>query len=124
MADLDKNLENIPEEEEYVNTVVISDDEGNVIDEYVEDFVWTAGKNTYALLISAAEYDCECGCEDHDHDHECGCGHDHGDEEEGAAIVAKVVFLEDGSPEYVAPTDEEYEEAMAAYEKMMEEEEE
>lgn len=116
--DLDKNMEN--EELDDIDVVVITDDEGNESFFYEEMVLPVNGKN-YAILVSCdeEEEDCECGC-GHDHHHEgcdCGC-----EDEEGNAIIAKIEFNEDGEAEYVAPTDEEFAEAMAAYEKFISEE--
>lgn len=95
--------------------VVITDEEGNEYN-YVEEMVFPAGEDQYAILVSI---DGEgCCCEDHDHeehvhdDEECGC-------EEVDVILAKVVKDENGEVVYIEPTDEEFEIAQAAYEKWM-----
>lgn len=104
-------------EEEYDEVIVLKDEEGNEM-YFVEDFIFPVGKKTFAILINVTEQcdDEECGCHEHHHDEECDC------EEE--AILARVEFDEEGNPQYVAPTDEEYEEAMTAYDALEFDEEE
>ena len=43
--------------------------------------------------------------------------------EDENVIIARIEFNEEGEPEYVAPTDEEFEAVKVAYEKFWEEEE-
>lgn len=97
--------------------VVITDEEGNEYN-YIEEMVFPAGDDKYAILVSI-DGDAECGCEDHDHDHDhedgCCC------EEEVDVILAKIVKDENGEVEYIEPTDEEFEIAQQAYEKLMDE---
>ena len=93
--------------------VVITDEDGNEYN-YVEEMVFPAGEDEYAILVSIDGDECGCGCEEeHIHDEECDC------EEEVDVILAKVVKDEDGEVEYIEPTDEEFEIAQKAYEELM-----
>lgn len=93
--------------------VVITDEDGNEYN-YVEEMVFPAGEDEYAILVSIDGDECGCGCEEeHIHDEECDC------EEEVDVILAKVVKDEDGEVEYIEPTDEEFEMAQKAYEELM-----
>ncbi|MBO8461375.1 MAG: DUF1292 domain-containing protein [Firmicutes bacterium] len=93
--------------------VVITDEDGNEYN-YVEEMVFSAGEDEYAILVSIDGDECGCGCEEeHIHDEECDC------DEEVDVILAKVVKDEDGEVEYIEPTDEEFEMAQKAYEELM-----
>ena len=71
----------------------------------------------YALLVPTCEDDEEeeghCHC--HDHNHE--------EDDDDAAFFAKIVLDESGEEAYIEPTDEEFEAVLAAYEALMDEEE-
>ena len=85
------------------------DEEGNEYN-YVEEMVFDAGSDKYAILVSIdGDEECEC----HEHDEQCGC------EEEVDVILAKIVKDENGEVEYIEPTDEEFEIAQQAYEELM-----
>lgn len=93
--------------------VVITDEDGNEYN-YVEEMVFPAGEDEYAILVSIDGDECGCGCEEeHIHDEECDC------DEEVDVILAKVVKDENGEVEYIEPTDEEFEIAQKAYEELM-----
>lgn len=102
MSDQEKDL---LEENEEDLVVVITDEEGNEF-YYREEMIIPVGDQKFALLVSV--HDCE--------DEECDC------EDEDDAILAKIVIGEDGKEEYIDPTDEEFEAARKAYEKILEEE--
>lgn len=93
--------------------VVITDEEGNEYN-YVEEMVFPAGDDQYAILVSIDGDDCECGEHHHEHDEECGC-----EDEEVDVILAKIIKDENGEVEYIEPTDEEFEIAQQAYEELM-----
>lgn len=101
----DQEKELLEENEEDL-VVVITDEEGNEF-YYREEMIIPVGDQKFALLVSV--HDCE--------DEECEC-------EEDDAILAKVIIGEDGKEEYIDPTDEEFEVARKAYEKILEEEDE
>ena len=94
--------------------IEMTDEEGNKY-YYLEEMVIPVGDEQYALLIEV-DQDGEII---HYHDEDCGCG-----EDDENVIVAKIVVNEDGGEEYIEPTDEEYDAVQAAYEKIMDEEEE
>ena len=99
----------VVEEDTEGTVVVITDEEGNEYN-YVEEMVFDAGSDKYAILVSIdGDEECEC----HEHDEECGC------EEEVDVILAKIVKDENGEVEYIEPTDEEFEIAQQAYEELM-----
>ena len=94
--------------------VVMTDDEGNDY-YYVQELILEVQGDKYALLVPT--------CEDEDEEH-CDC-HDHGDDDdEDAAFFAKMVLDESGEEAYIEPTDEEFEAVLAAYEALMDEDEE
>lgn len=98
MEELKNN--SVVEEDTEGTVVVITDEEGNEYN-YVEEMVFDAGSDKYAILVSI------------DGDEECGC------EEEVDVILAKIVKDENGEVEYIEPTDEEFEIAQQAYEELM-----
>lgn len=87
-----ENMEAMEEEQ----IVVITDDEGNEL-YFREEMVVPVGKKNFAIL---AQINLE-------------------DEEENV-IIARIEFDENGEEVYLAPTDEEFDEVKAAYEKLME----
>ena len=91
--------------------VVITDEDGNEM-YFREEMVIPVGEKSFAVL-SALDAD-DCGCEDE----ECHCLQD---EDDGADIVvmARIEIDEDGNEIYLGPTDEEFEEVKAAYEKLV-----
>ena len=79
MEELKNN--SVVEEDTEGTVVVITDEEGNEYN-YVEEMVFDAGSDKYAILVSIdGDEECEC----HEHDEECGC------EEEVDVILAKIV---------------------------------
>ena len=97
--------------------VVMTDDEGNEY-YYVQELILEVQGDKYALLVPACEEDEaeeQCHCHDHEHDHE--------EDDEDSAFFAKMVLDESGEEAYIEPTDEEFEAVMAAYEALMDEEE-
>ena len=97
--------------------VFITDDEGNEY-YYVQELILEVQGDKYALLVPACEEDEaeeQCHCHDHEHDHE--------EDDEDSAFFAKMVLDESGEEAYIEPTDEEFEAVMAAYEALMDEEE-
>ena len=93
--------------------VVMTDDEGNEY-YYAQELILQVDGDKYALLVPT--------CSD-DEEEECHC-HEHGDDDdEDAAFFAKMVLDESGEEAYVEPTDEEFEAVLAAYEALMDEEE-
>ena len=90
-----ENMEAMEEEQ----IVVITDDEGNEL-YFREEMVVPVGKKNFAILAQINLEDCECEDED------CHC-HEHEEDENGEEV-------------YLAPTDEEFDEVKAAYEKLME----
>ena len=90
--------------------VEMTDDEGNVF-YYVEEMIIPVDGVNFALLVEVKDEhthgaDCDCGCDDDD------------------VIIAKIVTGADGQEEYVEPTDEEFDKVQAAYEKLLDEDDE
>ena len=112
---MDENKDMEMEEEYEEEIVVITDDEGN--DEYFrEDLVIPVGDKKFAILVAVDTDGCDCGEE------ECDCEHDDEcDDDCDNVIVARMEEDENGETVYISPTDEEFEEVKAAYEKLMEE---
>ena len=92
--------DNPPEAEGVI--VEMTDDEGNVY-LYSEELVFPVGDQRFAILISLDEEDSE---EDY----------------EPEVIMSKIVVDENGEDLYVEPTDEEFEAAQDAYDKLFDEE--
>lgn len=90
--------------------VVITDEEGNE-SYFAVEMVLPVGGKSFAVLVEVED----CGCEEEG----CHCHHD--EDEDENVIIARVDFDEDGNEIYVGPTDEEFEEVKAAYEKLVEE---
>ena len=96
--------------------VVMTDDDGNEY-YYVQELILEVQGDKYALLVPT--------CEDEEEEGNCHCHeHDHEDEDEDAAFFAKIVLDESGEETYIEPTDEEFEAVLAAYEALMDEEDE
>lgn len=91
---------------EEVQVVTITGEDG--AEEYYEEAATLElDDKVFAILVpfhDEEEHD-HCGCD-------CGC-------EDGEAIIARIDII-DGEPVYVAPTDEEFEQAAKAYDAMME----
>jgi len=95
--------------------VVMTDNEGNEY-YYVQELILEVQGDKYALLVPTFEEDDEEGhCHCHDHNHE--------EDDEDSAFFAKMVLDESGEEAYIEPTDEEFEAVLAAYEALMDEEE-
>ena len=110
---MSENKDNVVDEldMEDQDVVVITDDEGNEF-YYVEEEVFAVGEDKYAILVPLQDCeheDCECDAKE--------------DEDEDEAIIAKIVIDEDGEEVYCDPTEEEFEKAQEAYEKLWEEQE-
>lgn len=108
---------NTPMDEEQMEDdeiiVVMTDDDGNDY-YYVQELILEVQGDKYALLVPT--------CDDEDEEH-CHC-HDHGEgDDDDAAFFAKMVLDESGEESYIEPTDEEFEAVLAAYEALMDEEE-
>ena len=123
----EKDIAEVMDAEETIETYEFTDDEGQ--DHcFVVESKFKVGKDDYVALLEVdpaifADGDEECGCEEHEHAHAhaetCGCGHDHGEEdldEEPNIILAKIVTDENGEVDIQVPTDEEFEKARIAYE--------
>lgn len=107
MTDIDKDLE-LDDEDSLV--VVMTDEEGNEY-YYTEEMIIPVGDKNFAILVPLAEGDdCECGCE------EDGDG-------DVDVFIARIDIDESGEEVYVDPTDEEFDAVRAAYEELMEDEE-
>lgn len=92
--------------------IEMTDEDGNVF-YYVEEMIIPVGNVNYAMLVEVKN-------EDHKHGAGCDCCCDY---DEDDVIIAKIIVNEDGKEEYVEPTDEEFAEVQAAYEKILDEEE-
>ena len=123
----EKDIAEVMDAEETIETYEFTDDEGQ--DHcFVVESKFKVGKDDYVALLEVdpaifADGDEECGCEEHEHAHAhaetCGCGHNHGEEdmdEEPNIILAKIVTDENGEVDIQVPTDEEFEKARIAYE--------
>jgi uncharacterized protein YrzB (UPF0473 family) len=112
MDDEVKNLTKTQDEAED-QVVVLTDNEGK--ENYFRiDMVYPVGQNTYAVLVpidaeTGEDLGCGCGCDEHEHAHA---------EEDGDAFIVKVDFNEKGEEGFVVPTEAEFQEATAAYEKL------
>lgn len=103
-ANNEVDLDKMPaEEEDLADVVVMTDDKGNETYFY-EEMVFPVGRENFAVLV---QFDPEA--------------EEAPEEEEENVVIAKVQFDADGEPEYVDPTEEEFEAARAAYEKLMDE---
>ena len=81
MEELKNN--SVVEEDTEGTVVVITDEEGNEYN-YVEEMVFDAGSDKYAILVSIdGDEECEC----HEHDEECGC-------EEEVDVIAQQAYEE------------------------------
>ncbi len=96
--------------------VVMTDDEGNEY-YYVQELILEVQGDKYALLVPTCDDDEEEGhCHCHEHNHE--------EDDDEAAFFAKMVLDESGEEAYIEPTDDEFEAVLAAYEALMDEEDE
>ena len=105
----------VPEIDEEVNVVEMTDEDGNVY-LYEEEMIIPIDDEKFALLV-AMPYEDEDDIEHHDHICDCGCGC-----EEEDVIIAKIVTNEDGEEVYVEPTEEEFEMVKQAYNEFFDEE--
>ena len=105
----------VPEIDEEVNVVEMTDEDGNVY-LYEEEMIIPIDDEKFALLV-AMPYEDEDDIEHHDHDHICDCGC-----EEEDVIIAKIVTNEEGEEEYIEPTEEEFEMVKQAYNEFFDEE--
>ena len=114
---MDEEVKNLTynNEETEDQVVVLQDNEGK--DNYFRiDMVYPVAEKTYAVLVPInpeTGEDLDCDCEDHYHEHADG---------EGDAFIVKVDFDEKGEEGFVVPTEVEFKEAIAAYEKLFAEE--
>lgn len=103
----DEKDQDYQDDEETEDTVVVlTDEEGNELN-YREELIIPVNGAQYALLVGI----------DEDGEERL----DENDEED--VLLAKVVSNAHGEVEYVEPTDEEFEAAQAAYDAMMDEDE-
>lgn len=113
VSEKDKPMDEEQMEDDEV-IVVMTDDEGNEY-YYAQELVLQVGGDKYALLVPT--------CADDEEEH-CHCHEHEDDEDEDSAFFAKVVLDESGEEAYIEPTDEEFEAVVAAYDALMEEEDE
>ena len=128
----EKDVADVMDAEETIETFEFTDDEGQEHC-FVVESKFKVGKEEYAALLEVdpaifAEEVEECGCEHeqehahlHAHGETCGCGHDHGeedDDEEPNIILAKIVTDENGEVDLEELTDEEFEKAVKVYESL------
>jgi uncharacterized protein YrzB (UPF0473 family) len=113
VSDKEKNLRKFDETDDENNdnerVVIMTDEDGNEY-YYNEELIIPVGKKRFAILASMEDGD----------DEDCPCGED---EDEMDVFIARIEIDENGEEVYVDPTDEEFEEVRAAYDKIMEEEE-
>lgn len=95
------------DEEREGMVIVLTDEEGNELN-YREEMIIPVDGVRYALLVGI----------DEDGEERL----DENDEED--VLLAKIITNADGEDEYVEPTDEEFNAAQAAYDALMDEEEE
>lgn len=107
--DFELEHDHIDEEE----IVVITDEDGKEM-YFREEMVIPVGEKSFAVLSALEIDDCDCD------DEECHC-HDGEDDDDDNVIIARIEFDEDGNEIYLGPTDEEFDEVKAAYEKLVEE---
>lgn len=94
--------------------IEMTDEDGNVF-YYSEELIIPVDGVNFALLVEIKDVPehgegCTCGCD-------CDC-------EDDDVIIAKIVKGADGEDEYIEPTDEEFEKVRAAYEKLLDAEDE
>ena len=126
----EKDVADVMDAEETIETFEFTDDEGQEHC-FVVESKFKVGKEDYVALLEVdpsifAEED--CGCEhEHEHVHEhahgetCGCGHEHeeeDDEEEPNIILAKIVTDANGEVDLEELTDAEFEKAVKVYESL------
>lgn len=128
----EKDVAEVMDAEEIIETFEFTDDEGQEHC-FVVESKFKVGKEDYVALLEVdpaifAEEEEECGCEhEHEHVHKhahgetCGCGHDHAEEdeeEEPNIILAKIVTDENGEVDLEELTDAEFEKAVKVYESL------
>ncbi|MBQ9378081.1 MAG: DUF1292 domain-containing protein, partial [Schwartzia sp.] len=85
---------------------------------YAQELILQVNGEKYALLVpTVSDEEAEEG--EHHHEDGCGC-----EDEEDAAFFAKIVLDENGEEAYIEPTDEEFEAVCAAYDELLEGEDE
>ena len=105
------------DDEEELDVVELTDEETGETFLYVQEMVIPVNGNNYALLVPYYDEEDDAGRHEHEHGETCDCCGD----EEGDAFFAKIAVNEEGEESYEVLTDEEFEAAMAAYEKLMDE---
>lgn len=108
MAEELEKVQGLEEEYEEVPIVTLTSNDGTEEDYEEIDTLEVDGKMFSILVRIPADDEVE------EHDCDCGCGG------EDTAVIARIDLV-DGEPVYVAPTDEEFEQAAKAYEAMVEE---
>ena len=87
-------------------------------EEMMEELILQVNGEKYALLVpTVSDEEAEEG--EHHHEDGCGC-----EDEEDAAFFAKIVLDENGEEAYIELTDEEFEAVCAAYDELLEGEDE
>ena len=94
--------------------IEMTDEDGNVF-YYSEELIIPVDGVNFALLVEVKDMD--------EHGEGCDCGGDC-DCEDDDVIIAKIVTGADGEDEYIEPTDEEFEKVRAAYDKLLDAEDE
>ena len=126
----EKDIADVMDAEETIETFEFTDDEGQEHC-FVVESKFKVGKEEYVALLEVdpnifAEEEEECGCE-HEHEHvrqhahgeACDCGHDHAEEDdEPNIILAKIVTDANGEVDLEELTDEEFEKAVKVYESL------
>lgn len=109
----DKENEVMEDEDEVIVTFV--DEDGNE-EYYIEEMILEVNGEKFALLVPTCD-DEEAEAE-HEHHDGCCC-----EDEADEAFFAKIIINDKGEEEYVMPSDEEFDAACQAYDKLMDEEE-
>lgn len=122
----EKDIAEVMDAEETIETFEFTDDEGQ--DHcFVVESKFKVGNDDYVALLEVdpaifEEEGEECGCgHEHAHAHAetCGCGHEHDeDDEEPNIILARIVTDENGETDLQELTDEEFEKAVKVYESL------
>ncbi len=116
----EKDNEELMDDENDEIIIAMTDDEGNQY-YYAQELILQVGGEKYALLVpTVADEEAEGGEHHHADGEPCGCGED----DEDAAFFAKIVLDENGEEAYIEPTDEEFEAVCAAYDELLEEDDE
>lgn len=113
--ELDEELDG----EDEVEILELTDDETGEKLLYAQEMIIPVNGESYALLVPYTEDDGEDAEHTHEHGEDCDCCDD-----DDAAFFAKIVIDEHGEETYEVPSDEEFDAVMAAYDKIMAEEDE